>query len=219
MVEWMRTSSRLVTFAAVGALVLGACGGSDDGGDAFDAAESASGDTDSDEAGSSDGDADEASDDSSGAGFGEFVSGTIAFSGAEEQTYAVDDPAYTFVGAGGCGGGEFGMSVNVTEADTGYTAFQLGAGIDADLSGGQTGVFEVEAMSLVAVTDGDIGASRSYEGPGTMSITEHDNGGADSDLDSRRMAVTLEGTLDATGADGDGPVDVSADVLWVMGCP
>jgi hypothetical protein len=218
----MRTSTRFVTLAAVGALALAACGGGDDDADdAIDAGEPAPAEVASDDATSGDEDADDGGDDgdeASDAAFGEFVSGTIALGGAEDATYAVDDPAYTFVGAGGCGGSEFGMTINATEADTGYTAFQLGASIDADLSGGETGTFEVGEMTLLAVTDGDLAGGRTYEGPGTMSITEHDTGGADSDPNARRMAITLEGTLEATG-EGDGSVDVSADVLWVMGCP
>jgi len=158
-------------------------------------------------------DSDEASDDS-GPGFGEFESGMVTLSGAEQMTYSIGDPAYTFVGAGGCGGGSFGMTVNATEADTGYTALQLSAQIDSDLDGGGTGTFEVEEISLLVATDGDLAASRSYDGPGTLVVSEHDTGGANGDLNARRMAITLDGTLS-----GDGDVDVAADLVWVMGCP
>ena len=41
----------------------------------------------------------------------------------------------------------------------------------------------------------------------------------DAVLDERRMAITLDGTLEARGSTPDGEVDVAADVLWVMGCP
>lgn len=123
--------------------------------------------------------------DETASGFGEFVSGTVTLTGAEEPTYSTGDPAYTF---------------------------------DADLSAG-TGTYGVEDVTLIDVTDGDLAASRSYSGPGTMSITEHDTGGVSADLNARRMAITLEGTLEADGPDGDGEVDAAADVLWVMGCP
>jgi hypothetical protein len=72
-------------------------------------------------------------------------------------------------------------------------------------------------MTLLVVTDGDLAAGRSYEGPATMVVSEHDTGGPTSDLNARRMAITLDGTL-AGSPSGGGEVDVSADVLWVMGC-
>ena len=53
-------------------------------------------------------------------------------------------------------GGQFGMSIQVREADTGFTAAQLDAGIDADLSGGATGTFDVDDLELLAITDGEV---------------------------------------------------------------
>ncbi len=205
--------------AAVGSLAFAACGGSDDVSDAIDSIGSAPANDVSDDGAAADQESDAATSDSSGAGFGEFISGTIAFSGGEDETYAIDDPASAFTGSGGCGGGQFGFSINAVAPDTGYTLFQLSAGMDEDLSGGATGTYDVDEVALLVVPDGDLSASRRYEGPGTIAVTEHDTGGIDSDLNSRRMAITLEGTLDAMGSDADGTVDVSADVLWVMGCP
>lgn len=89
----------------------------------------------------------------------------------------------------------------------------------ADLSGGAIGTFPVEKVALVAVTDGDVPASRSYDGPATMAVSEHDTGGATSDPNARRMAVTFDGSLAGPPSDRGGEVEVSADVEWVMGCP
>ena len=98
----MRTPTpRLLALATVIALGLAACGGSDDVSDVVD--------TDAAPPGAATPDVDTGTDsdetsDESGPGFGEFVSGTVTLSGAEEAIYSIDDPAYTFVGAGGCGG-------------------------------------------------------------------------------------------------------------------
>jgi predicted small secreted protein len=213
--------ARLVALVAVGSFVLAACGGSDDAGDAIDAGdltEDAAA-TENDDSSSDDGssDSEDSSADESAAAFGEFVSGTISLSGAEDVTYAVDDPAFEIIGAGGCGGGSFGFTISATEADTGFTTLQLSAQVAEDLSGGGTGAFEVDDVSVIVVTDGDVGSSRSYDGPGTLTITEHDTGGPSADPNARRMAVELEGTLAGGGDTGD--VDVAADVRWVMGCP
>jgi len=217
-----RSTPRLLALMAVAAMAVAACGGSDDAGDESDSVETASGSAASDAETADDEDTssgDGGSSEASEAGFGDFLSGTITLGGAEDSTYSIDDPTYAFVGAGGCSDSNFGISINGREADTGFTAFQINAGIDADLSGGDTGTFDVEEMTLLVTTDGDIAASRTYSGPGTMSITEHDTGGASMDLNARRMAITLDGTLEATGPDGEGEADVTADVLWVMGCP
>ncbi len=200
-----RSAPILLALAAVGAFALAACDGSDDPSNAV------GGDTGSEGDVESPGETE--------AGVGEFVSGTVTLTGAEESTYSIDDPAYTFFGAGGCSDTNFAISFNAREADTEYTALQLEAQIDADLNGGGTGTYDVEKMTLIAATGGDLAASRTYSGPGTMSITEHDTGGSSADLIARRMAFTLEGTLEADGLDGEGEVDVAADVLWVMGCP
>ena len=213
----MRRSITLVTFVAVGSLVAAACGGGDDdSSDVPDPVEEQVEDSESEQDAGRDDEGDSTVD--SEAVFGDLISGTIGFSGAEDVTYVVGDAAYKFTGAGGCSAAEFGISVNTTETDTGYTVFQLDAAVDADLNGGGTGTFEVEEMTLLAVTDGDFSSSRTYEGPGTVSITEHDTGGADNELNERRMAITMEGSLEA-GSEGEGTVDVSADFVWVMGCP
>lgn len=216
----MRHSTpRFVMFLAIGALAVAACGGGDD--DPIDvatseaeapAAEVAEEASDAAETGS-----DESS--SSEVGFGEFISGAITLAGDENATYSVDDPTLDFVGGGGCGADTFGVTIQVRRADTGVTTMQLSAEVDGDLSGGGTGTFPVQKMSLVTVTEGDPVESRSYDGPATMVVTEHDTGGATSDLDARRMAISLEGALAGSPSDGGGDVELSADLLWVMGCP
>lgn len=45
------------------------------------------------------------------------------------------------------------------------------------------------------VADGDLAAGRSFEGPTTMVVSAHDTGGPTSDLNARRMAIRLDGTL------------------------
>ncbi len=212
----LTSTSRLLTLAVAAALAVAGCGG-DDVSDVVDSGE-ASADADADVGSDSDSDVEDTSSDDSGPGFGEFVTGTVTLSGAEDAVYTVDDPAYTMIGAGGCAGGSFGITVNAAEAETGFTALQVSAQIAEDLSGGGTGTFDVEDVSVFAVTDGDIAAGRSYDGPGTITIAEHDTGGPSADLNARRMAITLEGTLVGTG-DTDGEVEVAADVVWVMGCP
>jgi len=217
----MRQSTRrLVVLFTIGAVAVAACGGGDDdstelGDVAADASDA------SDDASSSDDDtsADDDGGSSSEASFGEFISGAITVTGDEELTYSVNDPALDFIGAGGCGTSTFGITVQVRESDTGFTAMQLATEIDADLSGGATGTFPVENLGLVTVTDGDVAASRSYEGPATMVVSEHDTGGATSDPNARQMVFTLDGLLVGSPSDGGGEVEVLADLVWVMGCP
>jgi len=230
-----RSTQKLVALLATGALALAACGGDGDSDDAADTGDTAAEQTDggadgdgadsgsdgSDSSDSGSGSDDSGSDDSDGdsqPGFGEFVSGTITLTGAEEMTYTVGDPAFDFIGAGGCGGGQFGVSIQVLDADTGFTAAQVGAGVDADLDGGGTGTFDVDDMDVLIVPDGNLAAGRTYDGTGTMVVSEHDTGGADAVLNERRMAITFDGTVSGTG-EAEGDVDVAADVLWVMGCP
>jgi hypothetical protein len=219
----MRASTRrLVATLAIGAVALVACGGGDDdsidpgdaAADANDVSGDASASDDDDDGGSADDDSS-----SSEAGFGEFISGEITITGDEELTYSVDDPAFDYIGGGGCGTGTFGFTLQAREADTGFTAMQLAAEVDADLSGGATGSYPVEQLGLVTVTDGDVAASRSYEGPATMVVSEHDAGGATSDPNTRRMVISFDGALVGSPSDGGGEVEVSADLVWVMGCP
>jgi hypothetical protein len=217
----MRRAFRIAAVLAVGSLAVAACGGGDDdagaGDDAIEAdTDEATDDATGDDAATGDdGGAGDDGDSSAAAavGFGELASGTIVLTGAEDQTYAVDDPSYVFRTGGGCGGGEFGMTIMANDAASGATAFQLDAIVDADLTGGVTGTFDVEDISLAVITDGDLAGSRTYEGPGTIDITEHDTGGATDDPNARRMALTLEGSVAGTGPENDGSVDVSADIV------
>lgn len=155
-----------------------------------------------------------------GPGFGNFESGQIVLTGAEEATYAVGDPALGFVSGGGCGGENYGISVNVQNAEGQFTMAQISAGIDEDMSGGRTGTFPVEEVSLLIIPDGDMSSSRTYEGPGTLDVIEHDNAAPDFDLNERRTVLSITGTLEADGADDPpGTVELDADLVWIMGCP
>lgn len=169
------TTRRLIRLGVVGAFTFGSCGGN--GGSSDGAEATTDGDVPDGDAlatlytGSDNG---AATADASEVGFGEFVSGTVALTGAEESSYSIDDPPYTYFGAGGCSGANFGLTFDVREADTEPTALQLSAQIGADLSGGGTGTYDVEKMTLIAVSNGDLSASRSYIGSGTLVITEHE---------------------------------------------
>lgn len=212
-------ASRLITLLAIGALAVVACGGDDpfDLGDVSEAdiADGADGGSDTgDESGSDDNDGSP-----TGPGFGDFISGEITVTGDEEGTYAVDDPTLDFVSGGGCLDGNFGISIQPRAADTGFTVMQLSAEVDADLSGGVTGTYPVEDVALLVVTNTDFGTGPTYRGPGTLVISEHDTGGATGDLNARRMAITIDGSLAGSPSDGGGEVEVSAELVWVMGCP
>lgn len=224
--DMRQSTRRLVVLLAIGAFAVAGCGGGDDdsidlgdvsadANDASDDANSSNDDNRSDDDNGSDDDDSSPSE----AGFGEFISGAITITGDEELTYSVDDPALDIIGGGGCGAGTFGFTLQARESDTGFTAMQLAAEIDADLSGGATGTFPVETLSLVTVTDGDVAASRSYDGPATMVVSEHDTGGATSDPNARRMVISFDGILVGSPSDGGGEVEVLADLVWVMGCP
>jgi hypothetical protein len=209
---------------AVAALVVAGCGGDDDDGSSVDEAvdeavdETSSNDGSSDDGNSDDDDRDDSSDE--GPGFGNFESGEIVLTGAEEVTYAVGDPALGFISGGGCGGENYGISVNVQNAEAQVTMAQISAGIDEDMSGGRTGTFPVEELSLIVIPDGDMMSSRTYEGPGTMEVIEHDNAAPDFILNDRRTVLSITGTLEASGPDDPaGTVELAADLVWVMGCP
>jgi hypothetical protein len=221
-----RRLSALVIAAA--ALVLAACGGGDGDGDADpgdlggiidDAREQVAEDRAAEGADGDNGDGPADGGAADAPAFGEFAALNVTVLGTDTATYVLDDLDLTWVGAGGCGGSNFGVSINAVEAGTGFTALQLSAQIDEDLGGGATGSFPVEEMTLLLVTDGDIAGARSYAGPGTMVIEAHETGGATSDPNARRMDLTIEGSLEAAGVDQVGTVEVLADVVWVMGCP
>jgi hypothetical protein len=216
----MRPSTRrLVALLTIGALAVVACGGGDDdstelGDVAADASVASDNASSSDDDTSADGDGGASSE----AGFGEFVSGEIIVTGDEDLAYSVGDPSLDFISGGGCLDGTFGIVIQPRQTDTGFSVMQLSAEIDEDLSGGATGTYPVEDISLLVVTDTDFGTGPTYRGPGTMVVSEHDTGAA-TDPNSRRMAITFDGKLAGSPSGGGGEVEVSADVVWVMGCP
>ena len=203
------------------AFVLAGCGGGDDE-SSFDDLEDAieSGDASDSDDGSDDGSEGDDDQNDTGPGFGEFESGTIVLTGDEQVTYDVADPALGFISGGGCGGENYGLSVNVQDRAAQVTMAQISAGIDEDMSGGRTGTFPVEDISLLIVPDGDMMSSRSYSGPGTLDVIEHDNAAPDFVLNDRRTVLSITGTLEASGADDpEGTVELDADLVWIMGCP
>lgn len=208
-----------MTFAA--ALVVTACGGDDDLSldDIQDAVESDDESGDSGESGSDESGDDDSGDAAEGPGFGNFESGAIVVSGAEDVTYSVGDSALGFISGGGCGGENYGISVNVQDADAQVTMAQISANIDEDMNGGRTGTFPVEEVSLMIVPDGDMMAMRVYEGPGTMDVVEHDNAAPDFDLNERRTVLSITGTLDGANPETEGTIELDADLVWIMGCP
>lgn len=223
----MRTTTRsLGSVLVVAALALTAsCGGDDelpfddldDLDDIVDESETNDTNDDANDDANSDDNDDQSAD---GPGFGNFESGEIVLTGAEEATYAVGDPALGFVSGGGCGGENYGISVNVQNAEGQFTMAQISADIDEDMSGGRTGTFPVEEVSLLMIPDGDMAAARTYEGPGTLDVIEHDNAAPDFDLNERRTVLSITGTLEANGADDEpGTVELDADLVWIMGCP
>ena len=215
---------RVLSSVAIAALVVAGCGGGDDElsfDDFQDAVEGDDPDDDTDGNSSND-DGDDGSDDDGdeGPGFGGFESGEIVLTGAEEVTYAVGDPALGFVSGGGCGGENYGLSVNVQNQEAQVTMAQISVDIDEDMSGGRTGTFPAEEVSLIVIPDGDMMSSRTYDGPGTLDVIEHDNAAPDFDLNERRTVLSITGTLEASGADDEeGTVELDADLVWVMGCP
>lgn len=148
------------------------------------------------------------------AGFGELVEGSFIFSGAVDAAYYVSDDALRFQLGGGCQGGAFGFSVNIYDANTDAAVASFGAEMQQDLAGGVIGEFDpVDAQ--VFLLPGTVTQSSAVQGPLRMIISEHDTGGADADLNARRMTVTLLGTIQTDAGD----LDVDVTFRWVMGCP
>ncbi|MCB0967339.1 MAG: hypothetical protein KDB37_10930 [Ilumatobacter sp.] len=206
------------SMAIVAAIVVAGCGGDDDDVSLDDLDDAPASDEPSDQP-SDDSDDGDDTDGEEGPGFGGFVSGQIVVAGAEDVTYAVDDASLSWISGGGCSDGRFGISVNVQEADTMLTAAQVDVSIDEDLSGGGTGSFETDELRFIIIPDGDMMAMRSYEGPGTFEVLEHDNAAPDFIPNDRRTTLRITGTLDATSPDTEGTVDLDAELVWVMGCP
>ena len=197
-------------------LMVGAgCGGSDDS-----STELVEGASDAVEDGTSEADAtSDAQPDDSGdeaaVGFGELIEGTFLLSGATEEQYFSTDEELDFRMSGGCQDGAFGFGANVQDVGGTTTFATFGAQGQEDLSGGATGEFDPVDLEVTVYPGGDMSVSERYEGPVKMVISEHDTGGVDSDLNARRMTVTLLGTI--PGDEGD--VDVDVTYRWVMGCP
>ena len=231
----MRPPLRSTVSAVIAAalLVTAGCGGDDDNGatdlqpadiasDETSGSDSNDNDNDSNDSDSNDNDSNDNDNDNAsdvGVGFGNFESGQIAVAGAEDVTYAVGDPALGFISSGGCGGQNYGLSANVQNADAQVTVAQVSVNLDEDMSGGRTGTFPAEEITLLIVPDGDMMSARSYEGPGTLDVIEHDNAAPDFDPNQRRTVLSLTGTLEPTGDTADGAVELDADLVWVMGCP
>jgi hypothetical protein len=199
----------------VALLIVGAgCAGSDDSSTELDTS-----DASSDEGPSPEEEGEEEAPDDSGdeseVGFGELIEGTFLLSGAAEQQYLSTDEALGFRMSGGCQDGAFGFGVNVEDAGATTTFATFGAQGQEDLSGGATGEFDAVDLEVTVFPGGDMSASERYEGPVEMIISEHDTGGADADLNARRMTVTLLGTIPTD----DGDLEVDVTYRWVMGCP
>ena len=161
------------------------------------------------------GSTDDAPDGDTAAGFGELIEGTFIFTGAVDERFYVSDDELAFRLGGGCQGDQFGFSVAVNDAAGETTFAMVTAQMQQDLSGGVIGEFEAVDAEITLLPGGDITLADRYEGPVRLVISEHDTGGASSDLNARRMTITLLGTV--TGDQGD--VDVDVTFRWVMGCP
>lgn len=205
----------LAALLAVSLLVAG-CGGDDDTADDADdaAAEDVADDVAVDEEPAEDGDDGAGADGgeaAAGAGFGS-ATGTLAITGAVEETYEQGADGVTMTVAGGCSGSQFGLAVQINDA-TPQTVAQLGLQIDQDLGGGTTGTFDVEDLELNVFDWSDGLTQTGYDGSGTLDVQVHD---APAELNERRMVIVVTGQ----GLEGgDGAVDVTAELDWVMGCP
>lgn len=225
------TRSRVLVLAA--ALVVVACGGTDDTRQPDSATEAVAPTSDS-LGPTSAGDAEAAQSPSAqpgsggaseGPGFGAALNATLGVSGAIEETLTMG-PETPFVVAGGCLDDDFGIAIQGNPADqaellsgevdpaTLGTAVSASANVETDLSGGQTGEFDVEDVE-VRVVDYARETTMVFDGPGSIEVVEHV---APNELNDRRMDVTLSATgLEAD--DGDETLDLEASVTWVMGCP
>lgn len=201
---------------AIAMLMIGAaCGGSDG-----DTSQPAQGDAETDTVEDDTADDEETpdEDDSSSdttVGFGELIEGSFVLTGAVEERYDVGDDQYGFRVGGGCEGSAFGFSVQVNDAAVTTTFATFEALADVELSGGVTGEFDAVDFEATVFADGNTSLAESYSGPVKMIISEHDTGGADADLNARRMTVTLLGSVPSDS----GEVDVDITFRWVMGCP
>lgn len=187
---------------AIAILALAACGGDDDDSDARPSV----GDTQTADAGDS-------GDDSDGATFGQVLEGTIEVSGAVDETYA-PDATTQLVAAGGCQGPAFTVQLQVNDTSIPQTLVNAGSAVDADLSGGTTGTFEIADLKVEVFEPGDLSQRRSFRGPATIEITDHE---APAELNDRRMTLSI--AAEGLTTSGEPPLDFGADIVWVMGCP
>lgn len=209
----------LCTFA-IAMLVVGVgCGGGD--GDVSDFVPVDADAVERDDAMSDDGEtsddesASDADDSDTAAGFGDLMEGSFVLSGAVDERFEFDDDQLAFQTVGGCEGGMFGVGVHVRDAAETTTFAMFSAQTEVDMSGGVTGEFDDVDFEATVFENGDVSLPTSIEGPVTMAISEHDTGGADADLNARRMTVSLSGTIPSD----EGDVDLDIDYRWVMGCP
>ncbi len=147
-------------------------------------------------------------------GFGELTEGTFILTGSVDEGFYTSDPELGFRLGGGCQSGQFGVSVNITDA-AGETSFgYISAELSEDLSGGVVGEFAEVKSEVTVFPGGDVGNQITFRGPLRMIISEHTTG-ADLPLADQRMTITLLGSI----PDNDGQVDVDITFQWVMGCP
>jgi hypothetical protein len=197
-------------------VVVGAgCGGGDDDGGGDEDGSATAGQTDESLDPSTwpdDPSSDIAPEEPAEVGFGEIVDGTFILTGASEEQYYATNSELAYRFGGGCQDGEFGFVVNITDP-TGEVAFAtFSAEMQEDLSGGVTGEFDAVDAEVTVIPNGNLPDSVSYEGPLRLVVSEHD---ASSDLNARRMAITLSGSIPSDR--GDLVVDVT--FRWAMGCP
>lgn len=201
---------------AVALLLLGAgCGGSDDGTPADTGAPTAADSVPADDGTPADeNDQTDEAGNGAGPGFGNLIDGEFTLTGATEVDYRVGDEGLAFRTVGGCQADTYGFGVHVTDAAGTMTYAMFSVEGQEDLSGGVTGEFQSDLEATV-LPGGDMTLGERFSGPVTMVLSEHDTGGADFDLNERRMSVQVDGT--AAGESGD--VDVAVAYRWVMGCP
>jgi hypothetical protein len=187
-------------------LALAACGGDDDSSDARPPV----GDT---RPAATAGDSGNDGGDDPGATFGQVLDGTIELSGAVDETYEPDDTT-RLVAAGGCQGSQFGVQLQVNDTSIPQTIVNAAASVDADLSGGTTGTFEIADLQVEVFERGDLSQRRSFRGPATVEVTEHK---ASAELHDRRMTLSI--AAEGLTTSGDPPLDFGVEIVWVMGCP
>ncbi len=146
--------------------------------------------------------------------FGDLVEGSFTFTGAIDERYGVSGDEYAFEVSGGCAGDVFGFSVIISDAADETPLASLEVGMNEDLSGGVTGEFEPDTSVYIFPVD-DPNSIESFSAPLKMTVSEHDTGGTNYDLDRRRMTIAILGTVSGNSDS----VDVDVTFRWIMGCP